>query len=66
MQQNASKTNGHARYCGKIKGRNKKFLFLYSFGLLTCSLARQQLGIEKNCSYMLDHLVSMATLSLTS
>ena len=24
------------------------------------------LGREKNCSYMLDHLVSMVTLSLTS
>lgn len=74
---NARKRNGYARHCGKIPvhygqkprcimGRNKKFLFLYSFGLTPCSLAWQLLGIEKNCAYMLDHPVSMATLSLTS
>lgn len=58
MQKNARKRNGYVRHCGKIPvhygqksrcimGRNQKFLFLYSFGLTPCSLARQLLGIEK-------------------
>ena len=59
-------------WCTMVKNPDASGVEIENFcscTVLVCCLARSHdsnIRNRKNCSYMLDHLVSMATLSLTS